>query len=289
LLIQHAICVVIFDLPVDAATAPHSLLFQLNLKVVPACRGFLPMVEREHKSGRKDNGNSAFDERIDLDNVTCASCGRNARDHVLRTQFDPPIRLESFFTHFARIGSIAWSPHDYPEIAIERGRRQIGFSFQVGNVKVDGSGESQQQYRKRVEAVMCEFQPQDARNMFSEGDAKILGDCGVDRVIDSMRQLQTLRREELRAVALALRKRLLPSEPSAAEGSAVPPVPETAPTPPYLDPPVPRPNIQKRMMILLRSWWSYLLMRSPLYKAAAAVIAIIAIFATARKLRSRQQ
>jgi hypothetical protein len=297
LLIQHAICVVAFDLPVHTTPAPSHVLFELKSSFLSSaerpCVGFLPMVERNHGSGRPKEGRCAFDQRIDLDNVTCASCGHNARDHVLRTHFDTPIRLESFFTHFARIGSIAWSPHDYPEIAIERGRRQIGFSFQVGNVKVDGSGESQQQYRQRVEAVMREFQPQDARNMFSEGDAKILGDCGVDRVIDSMRQLQTLRREELRAVALALRKRLLPSEQSAAEGgSAVPPekfLPETEPTPPYLDPPVPRPNIQKRMMILLRSWWSFLLMRSPLYKAAAAVVAIIAIFVTARKLRSRQQ
>ena len=245
LLIQHAICVVMFDLSVDATTAPHSLLFQLNPQNSHReCPGFLPMVQREHKSGRKEETNRcAFDERIDFPDVTCASCGLSARYHDLRTQFGPPIRLETFFIQFARIGSIGWSSHDYSEIAIERGRRHIGFSFQVNNVKVDGSGDSQQQHRQRVEAVMREFQPQDAKQIFSECDIKILGDDGVNRVIDSMRQLLALRKEELQAVVDGIRMRLSPPELPAVEVASVPayppapaPAPAAAPAPADLDP-----------------------------------------------------
>jgi hypothetical protein len=103
LFIQHAIFVVTFDFPVDDATpAPHRLLFQLNAPA--SCSGFLPMVER--KCGSRRQGKSALDEHIDFDDVMCASCGRDARDHILRTQVDAQSTSESFLTQLARIASI---------------------------------------------------------------------------------------------------------------------------------------------------------------------------------------
>jgi hypothetical protein len=203
LLIQRAIFVVMFDLPVDDATpAPHSLLFQLNDSA--SCSGFLPITERHYRSRRQ--GNSALDEHTDFDDVMCASCGRDARDHILRTQFDAQSSSESFLAQFARIASIGWSPHYYAEIAI--GRLQIGFPFQVGNVKIDGSGDSQVEYRTRLDALMADFELRDVEQCFSEDQRQHLDDVSMQRVTDSMKRLHLLRREEIHAVAYWIKMRL---------------------------------------------------------------------------------
>jgi hypothetical protein len=203
LLIQHAIFVVTFDLPVDVTTpAPHSLLFQLNAPA--SCSGFLPMVE--HFSRSKRQGKSALDVHIDFDDVMCASCGRDARDHILRTQFDAQATSESFLAQFVRIASIGWSPHDYAGIAI--GRCQIGLPFQFENVKLDGSGDSQRMYRILLEELMADFELRDVEQCFPEGQRPNLDGVSMQRVIDSMKRLHVLRREEIYAVAYWIKMRL---------------------------------------------------------------------------------
>ena len=96
---------------------------------------------------------------------------------------------------------------------------------------------------------MADFDPQDVRQMFSEDVCRNLGDDGIQRVINSMKRLQILRREEIEAVAFGIKMRLSPPQqsPAAAAPAAAPVVllragggavvsPAQAPTPAALVP-----------------------------------------------------